>query len=202
MITFLAIVSSTVTTCHLQNGLKENIIKPSDITTFKLLTDNSDYPQNSKSELKETGTGVNLKPGESQLVVQLDESKAVTLASVTLVVPKSQESKLQKIEVLVQASLDKTKKPEKVVTLEGKDLVAKLPNLLEGIPKQISATELEIHLTTSEVVKIKLEIKACFHPKSTTTPHTTPAPSGNCKYLCNSFITTNATCMCTYFILF
>ena len=166
-----------MTTCHLQEGFKENVITASDIKALKTTSDNVDYSAQSKKELKETGKGVNLKAGETQLVVQLDESKPVPLSSVTLFVPKDQRNKLEKVEVLVKESSDKAKKPKLVASLRGKEIAKKLPNLLEGIP-EISATEIELRLTkrASGNANIKLEIKACFHPKTTTTPHTTITP--------------------------
>ncbi len=122
---------------------------------------------------------MNLKPGESKVVIQLDESKAVPVASVTLIVPSAQQDKLEKVDVLVKDGQNKkNSKPKAIVSLQSKDIVKKLNNLIAGV-REIVATEIELRFKkkTTGNVNIKLEIKACFHPKTTTTPHTTAAPT-------------------------
>lgn len=181
----LATARSTATPCHLQRGFNENIINAGNIIALKSLSDNSDYPAELKSELRDTGKGVNLKPGETQLVVQLDKSRPVLLSAVTLFVPQNQQDQIEKVQVLVRDSADKKKKATSIVSLQGKEMVARFANLLQNV-SATSATEIELRMSkkVSGNANVRLEIKACFHTTtSSRTPQITSAPVFKSKRL-------------------
>lgn len=174
----LASVGLTTTPCHLQNGFHENILNSSHIIALKSLSDNSDYPREMKTELRDTGKGVNLKPGETQLVVQLSKSRPVLLSAVTLLIAQNQQDQIEKIQVLVKDSADKNKKATPIVSLQGKEMVARFANLLPNV-SETSATEIELRISKklSGNANVRLEIKACFHTTtSSRTPQITSAP--------------------------
>ena len=57
-----------------------------------------------------------------------------------------------------------------VASVRSKDIPKKLFNLIDGVRSRLSVTDIELRIITNGKgsVNIKLEIKACFHPKSTT----------------------------------
>jgi hypothetical protein len=167
----------------LQSGFNENIINSSNIIVLKSLSDNRDYPAELKTELRDTGKGVNLKPGETQLVVQLDKSTPVLLSAVTLYVAQNQQDQIEKVQVLVRNSADK--KATSIVSLQGKEMVARFANLLQNV-SATSATEIELRISkkVSGNANVRFEIKACFHTTtSSITPQITSAPVFKSKRL-------------------
>ena len=60
-------------------GFKDGLITANDVKELKTTSDNKNYAVAAKSQLKFSGKGVNLRAGETKIVVQLERSKPVPL---------------------------------------------------------------------------------------------------------------------------
>ena len=83
-------------------GFKDGLITANDVKELKTTSDNKNYAVAAKSQLKFSGKGVNLRAGETKIVVQLERSKPVPLVGVVLRVPRKQQNKLRAVKSTCQ----------------------------------------------------------------------------------------------------
>ena len=185
---------------------------PKKIVSLKTLEDNEEYPKEDKEKLLPTKEGVPLKDGTTELKIVTDENEPQEVGVVRLIVPEDELSNIEKVELL--ANIPGAEEPVLVKEFSPAELKDVKDNLLEG-RNPIKSKEIILRITkkAKKPVNLKVNIKICVHTTTgninivysnnsnnniakmlfsavTSTPTTTPAPSGNCKYLCNYIITT------------